>query len=115
MFTRAIVRPPAPNFSAGLTTAGLGAPVYELALKQHDAYCAALEQCGLKLTSLEPDRNYPDSTFVEDVAVLFEAIPDGRANAPMSTSDCCALLTRPGALSRAGEVVSMRALLADYF
>jgi dimethylargininase len=100
MFTRAIVRPPASNFAEGLTTAGLGAPNYERALEQHQAYCAALEQCGLILTRLEPDPDYPDSTFVEDTAVLTAR---------------CALLARPGATSRAGEVASVRDALATVF
>src|SRR5580765_1306417 len=82
MFTHAIVRPPASNFAEGLTTAGLGLPDYPRALEQHEAYCAALEQCGLTLTRLDPDPDYPDSTFVEDVAILTER---------------CAILTRPGA------------------
>lgn len=100
MFTRAIVRPPAPNFSEGLTTAGLGTPNYELALEQHEAYCVALEQCGLTLTRLELDPNYPDSTFVEDTAILTER---------------CVVLARPGAASRAGEVASMRDVLTTFF
>ena len=100
MFTRAIVRPPAPNFSQGLTTGGLSAPDYEVALKQHEAYCAALTQCGLTLTRLAPDRDYPDSTFVEDTAIL---------------TSRCAVLARPGAPSRRGEVESMRHTLADFF
>lgn len=100
MFTRAIVRPPAPNFSQGVTTAGLGAPDYERARKQHEAYCAALTQCGLTLTRLPPDSNYPDSTFVEDTAIL---------------TNRCAVLTRPGAPSRRGEVENMRGVLADFF
>ncbi len=100
MFTRAIVRPPAPNFSQGVTTAGLGAPDYERALKQHETYCAALTQCGLTLTRLPPDPNYPDSTFVEDTAIL---------------TNRCALLAQPGASSRRGEIESMRNALADFF
>ena len=100
VFTRAIVRPPAPNFSEGLTTADLGAPNYERALAQHEAYCLALEQCGLTLTRLEPDPRHPDSTFVEDAAVL---TPRG------------AILTRPGAPSRAGEVASIKEVLADFY
>ena len=82
MFTRAIVRPPAPNFAEGLTTANLGAPDYERALKQHEDYCVTLAQCGLKVIRLEPDPLYPDSTFVEDVAILTEALPYGRAHSP---------------------------------
>lgn len=100
MFTRAIVRPPAPNFAEGLTTAGLGAPDYTLALQQHQAYYAALEQCGLRLIRLEPDPDYPDSTFVEDVAIVTDAL---------------AILTRPGAPSRNGEVGRMRETLANLF
>jgi dimethylargininase len=100
MFTKAIVRPPPSNFAEGLTTAELGAPNYERALEQHEAYCAALEQCGLELTRLEADKRYPDSCFVEDAAVVTER---------------CAVLTRPGAPSRRGEVASIRSVLAGFF
>jgi dimethylargininase len=98
ILTRAIVRPPSPNFADGLTTAVLGAPIYGLALKQHATYCAALEDCGLTVTYLEADPAYPDSTFVEDTAVLIE-------NA--------AMLMRPGAPSRLGEVRSISEVLRN--
>jgi dimethylargininase len=100
MVTRAIVRAPARNFSQGLTTAGLGAPDYERALQQHTKYCAALVECGLKVITLAPDEDYADSTFVEDTAVL---------------TDQFAVLMRPGAPIRAGEIVSMRHALAEFF
>jgi dimethylargininase len=100
MLTRAIVRPPALNFVEGLTTANLGAPGFERALKQHQDYCQALERCGLDLIRLEPDQGFPDSTFVEDTAVL---------------TDKCAVLTKPGAPSRSREVESMRKALAELF
>src|SRR5262249_20192925 len=106
MFTHAIVRPPASNFAAGLTTAGRGAPDYELALKQHDAYCAALVRCGLTLIKLAKDPDYPDSTFVEDVAVLISG--SGAAH------ERCAIITRPGASSRLGEVESIRGALTGF-
>src|SRR5687768_9639559 len=96
MFTRAIVRGPAANFSEGLTSpdrgGSLGMPDFARALEQHAAYCSALAQCGLSVTTLAPDPNYPDSTFVEDTAILTER---------------CAVIARPGALSRCGEVVDM--------
>ncbi len=123
MFTRAIVRPPVPNFAEGLTTAELGAPDYERALAQHEAYCAALEQCGLKLTRLEPDGRYPDSTFVEDTAVAISQItpslmvgllPHVRRGSSVFT-ERCAVLTRPSAPSRRGEVASIRKVLAQLF
>lgn len=99
-FTRAIVRPPAASFSEGLTTAGLGAPDIELARVQHAAYCAALTDLGLALTRLPPDPAFPDSTFVEDTAIVTHR---------------GAIVTRPGAASRAGEVGAIREALAAHF
>ncbi len=53
--TKAIVRPPSPNFSNGLTTIDLGKPIYARAVEQHEAYCEALRRSGLALVSLEAD------------------------------------------------------------
>jgi dimethylargininase len=100
MFKHAVVRPPAANFAAGLTTADLGAPIYEKAIEQHQRYCEALQHCGLALTKLEADPHYPDSTFVEDTAIL---------------TDRFAILTRPGAVSREGEVASIKDTLARFY
>lgn len=114
MFSRAIVRPPCARFAEGLTTIDLGAPNYARALQQHEAYCAALEECGLTLTRLEADERYPDSTFVEDTAVIMRALPHEQASA-LATSATRAILTRPGASSRAGEVESMAEVLSRFF
>ncbi len=100
MFRKAIVRPPAENFAAGLTTVDLGAPDIKLALEQHARYCRALEQCGLTLKWLEGDAAYPDSTFVEDTAVLTEH---------------SAILTHPGAPSRQGEVAAISRVLRQFY
>ena len=100
MFKNALVRKPAKNFAEGQTSAKLGAPSYEKVLQQHAAYCAALERCGLSLTTLEADAEHPDSTFVEDAAVLTAA---------------SAILARPGAKSRAGEVATLRQPLERFF
>lgn len=97
-FTRAIVRPPADSFASGISTAALGPPDLALARRQHADYCSALQRLGLDLIALPPDAACPDSTFVEDVAVVTER---------------GALLTRPGAPSRAGEVSAMRPVLAS--
>ncbi len=92
-FTQAIVRTPGACFANGLTTAAaLGAPVLTKARAQHLAYVEALCSCGLHVTTLEPDEAYPDSTFVEDTAVIAERV---------------AVATRPGAPTRAGEVLSI--------
>lgn len=106
MFSKAIVRPPAQNFAEGLTTAGLGAPDYIRALEQHEAYCAALERCGLSLIKLDADPNYPDACFVEDTAVIIPEFAFQCARDPTPTR---VVLTRPGAASRAGEVQSIHA------
>lgn len=99
-FTRAIVRPPAATFAAGITTSGLGPPDPELARHQHHAYVQALERLGLAVTRLPPDPDFPDSTFVEDTAVVARA---------------GAMLTRPGAPSRTGEVAGIREALRPWF
>lgn len=88
----AIVRPPAASFAEGLTTAGLGAPDLDLAREQHESYCATLEELGVELVVLEPDDAFPDSTFVEDTAVV---------------TDAGVVITRPGAPSRRGETAAV--------
>lgn len=100
MFSKAIVRTPCPAIVNGLTTANLGKPDYLLALVQHRKYIAALEECGLDVLVLEPDNRFPDSTFIEDVAVL---IPE------------CAIITNPGAPSRKGEIDGMEAILRQFY
>ncbi len=106
--TRALVRAPGQSLVSGLTTANLGAPNYALALEQHAVYCEALEACGLTVTHLPRDERYPDSTFVEDTAVIISprGSEAGRASA---------VLTRPGAESRTGEVISMEPVLSELF
>ena len=99
-FTRAVVRPPAQNFAAGLSSATLGSPDLGRALEQHAEYARALRDCGLQVTCLEADREYPDGTFVEDTAILAAR---------------GAILTRPGAPSRAGEVRSIAACLRGFY
>ena len=69
-------------------------------LAQYQSYCDALVECGLALTTLEPDLRFPDSTFVEDTAVL---TPRG------------AVLTRPGASSREGEVEAISETVLNCF
>jgi dimethylargininase len=100
MFTKAIVRTPSKSMVNGISTAGLGIPDYELAIKQHAAYIDALKECGLDVIVLPADEAYPDSTFVEDVALLTPA---------------CAIVTNPGAESRRGETASIKKILQDFY
>jgi dimethylargininase len=99
-FNRALVRPPGDTFAGGITSSGMGPPDLALALRQHEAYCRTLASLGLSLVRLEPDPAFPDSTFVEDVAIV-----TARA----------AMLTRPGAPTRAGEVTAIAAALRRWF
>ena len=100
MYTHCIVREPCAEMVGGLTTAGLGVPDYSLAREQHKAYIKALEQCGTSVTILPADPHFPDSVFMEDPALLI-----GEA----------AILTRPGAVSRRGEVDGLRQILTEHF
>ena len=100
LFTRAIVRIPGSNFADGLTTVDLGVPHFDRVLEQHAHYCDALRACGLGLTVLEPDLRQPDSTFVEDTAIL---------------TPHAAILCRPGAQSREGEVAGIRPVIERFY
>ena len=71
-FTRALMRRPATNFAEGLTTAThLGAPDYQRAMRQFEAYAQSLRDCGLEVTVLPADERFPDGHFVEDPFVIF--------------------------------------------
>lgn len=99
-FTHAIVRRPAHSVIAGLSAGAGPAPTYDGVSDEHARYCAALVTAGLALTILPPLEEFPDSIFVEDPALVF---PAG------------AILLRPGAPSRAGEVATIEPALRDKF
>jgi dimethylargininase len=100
MFKQAIVRTPGKSMVYGLSTAGEGPPNYKKALIQHENYIQALESCGLEVVVLPPDEEYPDSTFVEDTALL---------------TPQCAIITNPGAPSRRGETAAIKEALTSYY
>lgn len=99
-FTKAIVCTPGRSLVDGLTAASLGKPQYEKAMSQHATYVQALKAAGLDVTILKPDEQYPDSTFVEDTALL---------------TSRCAIITRPGAPSRRGETEAIEGALAEFY
>lgn len=70
------------------------------AVAQHAAYEAALARAGFDIVRLAPLPDFPDAVFVEDAALL---LGDH------------AIVTRPGAASRAGEVESVAEELAKAF
>ncbi len=99
MFTKAIVRPPAKSLVNGISSANLGSPDYNLAITQHKAYVAALEKCGLTVDQLPVLEDYPDSVFVEDIALI---------------TPYFAVVTNPGADERKGEIEGIETFLSKY-
>ena len=101
MFKNVIVKTPCSKITDGITSAPeLGKPDYALALKQHASYIEALKKCGVEVTVLPADENFPDSCFVEDTAVLTRK---------------CAIITNPGAESRNREIESMIPVIKKFY
>ena len=99
-FRHAIARQPARSATSGLRAEDRGAPDIARMRRDHAAYVEALEATGARVTVLEPLEAFPDAHFVEDVALC---LPEG------------AVLLKPGAPSRAGEVEAMAPALAAHF
>jgi len=99
-FTRAIVRTPCRAMVNGLSSSNLGLPDYPKALLQHADYIEALKECGLQVSVLPADENFPDSTFVEDVALM---------------TPRCAILTNPGAPTRRLETRSILKTIREFY
>jgi len=100
MFSNAIVRKPGRSMIKGLSEANLGVPDYHKAVDQHESYVCVLKECGLNVKELEANENFPDSTFVEDTALL---------------TPHCAIITNPGAVSRRGEIIGMKRVVQEYY
>ena len=101
MFNHAIVRTPCPKVCDGITSAPeLGQPIYEKALEQHAKYIEALKACGVDVLVLPAMEEYPDSCFVEDVAVV---------------NDKCAIITNPGADTRKGETAGIIEAIGSFY
>ncbi|QTD43501.1 dimethylarginine dimethylaminohydrolase family protein [Sporosarcina sp. Te-1] len=100
MFNNVVVKTPGKSYLNGLTTSDLGTPDYDVLLAQHEAYVKALEKCGVTVTHLPASEEFPDSTFVEDTAVL---TPD------------FAVISNPGADSRNREIEEMEPVLKKFY
>lgn len=96
-FTHALCRAAAPSAVSGIRANGGPDPDFAGLAAEHAAYVRALRELGLAVDVLEPLDDFPDALFTEDVALTF---PEG------------AILLRPGAPSRAGEVAHIREALA---
>lgn len=101
MFKNVIVKTPCKTVCDGITSnPQLGQPIYEKALEQHKCYIEALKKCGVNVTVLPADDAFPDSCFVEDVAVVTAK---------------CAVITNPGASTRNHETESMIPVLKNFY
>lgn len=99
-FTHAVIRRPAASVTNGLRATDTGTPDHARMLRDHASYVATLRETGAEVIELDPLEEFPDSTFVEDTALC---LPD------------CAILMRPGAPSRQGEVAEIApAIRAQY-
>jgi len=100
MFKQAIVRKPCKNFQFGISTSNLGKPDYRRALLQHSKYTEALIKCNLSVIELNDDDRFPDSTFVEDTAIVDKEF---------------AVITNLGAKSRQGEEIEIKDKLKTFY
>jgi len=98
-FTHALCRAPGPSAVHGIRADNGPDPDFTALAAEHAAYVATLRDLGLTVTVLEPLDDFPDALFTEDVALT---VPQG------------AVLLRPGAPSRVGEVAHIRAPLAAH-
>src|SRR3954447_18258593 len=69
------------------------------AREQHHAYESCLSSLGCEIRQIAADDRFPDAVFIEDTAIVLDEL---------------AILTRPGAESRRGEVDGVEAVLALY-
>ncbi|WP_349636857.1 dimethylargininase [Streptomyces sp. 549] len=94
----ALVRRPGPRLAEGQLTHLDRVPVDTgLALRQWEAYTAALRAHGWHTEEVAPAEDCPDAVFVEDTAVVYRDT---------------ALITRPGAVPRRPETAGTEAALA---
>lgn len=70
-----------------------------VAQQQHGAYVDALRALGCEVVELPAQDAFPDSVFVEDVAIVLDEV---------------AVMTRPGATSRREEGLSVAPVLAQH-
>jgi dimethylargininase len=69
------------------------------AREQHAAYEGALAALGCEIRRIPVDDRYPDAVFIEDTAIVLDEL---------------AVMTRPGAESRRGELDAVAMILGEY-
>ncbi len=99
-FTRAVTRKPSASIVDGLRAFDIGTPDHAQMLDDHAHYVKTLRETGADVVELPALGAYPDAVFVEDTALC---LPQG------------AIMMRPGAPSRAGEVDGMAPVLREFY
>ncbi len=95
----ALVRSVSPTLERGERTFTDRLPIdVALATSQHQTYVRCLSELGAEVRTLPADPAFPDSVFVEDTALVLDEI---------------AVIARPGAESRRGEVIPVVHALAE--
>ncbi len=69
------------------------------ATKEHNNYCAMLEECGARVIKLDENLSLPDSVFVEDPIIVFDEV---------------AVLTSMGVESRRKELPLLKKFFCQY-
>jgi dimethylargininase len=72
---------------------------YDLAVQQHEKYCQMLRGCAADVRTLDVNRTLPDSTFIEDTAIVLDEV---------------IVLASMGTESRRGELPRIEAELRQY-
>lgn len=94
----AVTRDVSPSIARAELTHLQRVPIdYERAREQHEQYRALLASLGCEVISLPGDAAHPDCVFIEDTAIVLDDL---------------AVITRPGAASRRGEVSVVAEALA---
>jgi dimethylargininase len=94
-----LVRRPSPNLAEGeLTHIERRLVDVDKAVEQWTAYVRVFEARGWSVIELDPLDHHPDGVFVEDVLVMYGQL---------------AVITRPGTMSRLGEIAGLDDRLAE--
>lgn len=89
----AITHLPSPKMNEAVRTfIDVEAIDFELALRQHEGYRAALERAGASVVAFDVNREHADAVFIEDTAVVLEEVT---------------ILTSMGTASRRDEVAGI--------
>jgi dimethylargininase len=96
----AVTRDVAPSIAQAEVTHIDRTPIdYARAVEQHRVYRSLLSSLGCEVVDIPADPAHPDCVFIEDTAVVLDDV---------------AVITRPGAESRRGEVNAVAGVLARY-